>query len=44
MWDDFTYLFPNVNYTETIEVCEWISDFIQHLIGHVATYPYWDES
>ena len=26
----------------TVEVWEWISDFIQHFIGHVITYPWWN--
>ena len=31
LWDEFTYLFPNFNGC-TVEVWEWISNFIPHLI------------
>ena len=41
MWDEITYEFPNFN-DYTIEVREWISNFISHFIGHVITYPCWD--
>ena len=37
--DEVTYPFPNFN-GAAIEVWEWISNFIQHITGHVITYPY----
>ena len=37
MWEEITYLYPNFN-----SVWEWISNFIQHFIGHGITYPCWD--
>ena len=40
MWDENTYPFPNFNGT-TVEVWEWISNFIAHFTGHVITYPCW---
>ena len=41
MWDEITYPFSNFN-GSTIEVWEWISNFIQHFTGNVITYPSWD--
>ena len=41
VWDEFTYPFLNFNGC-TIEVYEWISNFIPHVIEHVITYPCWD--
>ena len=38
---DITYLFPNFNGV-TVEVCEWISNFIAHFTKHVITYPCWN--
>ena len=38
VWGEVTYPFPNLN-GATIEVCERISNFFPHLIGHVITYP-----
>ena len=38
MWDEITYPFPNVN-DATVEVWEWISNFILHFIMDVITYP-----
>ena len=32
MWDEITYPFLNVN-GATVEVWEWISNFIPHLLG-----------
>ena len=32
IWDETTYPFPNFN-RATVEVCEWISDFIPHFTG-----------
>ena len=41
LWDEITYPFPNFN-SCTVEVWEWISNFIPHLARHVITYPCWD--
>ena len=41
MWDGITYPFPNFNGT-TVEVWEWVSNFIPHFNAHVITYPWWD--
>ena len=38
MWDEIMYPFPNFN-CPTIEVWEWINNFILHLVEHVITYP-----
>ena len=38
---EITYPFRNFNGV-TVEVMEWMSNFIPHLIGHVITYPCWD--
>ena len=38
MWDEITYPFPNFN-GATVEVWEWISDFIPHFNGRVIMYP-----
>ena len=43
VWDGITYQFPNFN-GYTIEVWEWKSNFIPHLIMNVSTYPCWDQS
>ena len=32
MWDEITYPFSNFN-GDTVEVCEWISNFTPHFIG-----------
>ena len=34
MWDEFTYSFPNFN-GNTVEVWEWISDLIPHIIVNI---------
>ena len=34
---------PNFNDT-TVEIWEWLSNFIPHLTGHVITYPCWNSS
>ena len=34
---------PNFN-GATVEVWEWISNFIPHFIGHVITRQFWDLS
>ena len=41
MWDEITYPLQNFN-AATVEVWEWLSNFIPHLIGHVITYACWD--
>ena len=41
VWDEITYPFPNFN-SCTVEVWEWISNFIPCFPGHVITYPCWD--
>ena len=41
LWDEIIYPFPNFN-SGTVEVWEWISNFIPHFIRHVITYPNWD--
>ena len=38
---EITYPFPNFN-GANVEVWEWISDFILHIIMGVITYPCWD--
>ena len=38
VYDDITYPFPNFNGC-TVEVWEWIINFIQHLSCHVISYP-----
>ena len=43
MWDEITYPFPNFN-GYTVEVWEWMNNFILHFIKHVITYPCWDLS
>ena len=40
-WDEITYPSPDFN-GGTVEVWEWISNFISHFPGHVITYPCWD--
>ena len=35
-----TYSFPGC----TVEVWEWISNFIPHFTGHVTVFPSWDLS
>ena len=39
--DEITYPFPNFNGC-TVEIWEWISNFIPHFPGHAFTYPCWD--
>ena len=38
VWGEIIYPFPNFN-GATVEVCEWISNFIPHFNGHVIAYP-----
>ena len=40
IWDEITYTFPNFNVV-TIELWEWISNFIPYLMIDAITYPYW---
>ena len=40
MWDEITYPFLNFN-GATVEVLEWISNFIPHFTEHVITYKCW---
>ena len=37
VWDNITYPFPNFNGV-TVEVWEWIINFIPHFTGHVIPY------
>ena len=39
--DEVTYPFQNVN-GSTVEVPEWVSNLIPHLITDAITYPYWN--
>ena len=41
--DEITYPFPNFKGC-TVEVWEWMSNFIPHFTGHVIIYPCWDLS
>ena len=41
VWDVIIYPLPNLNGV-TVEVWEWISNFIPQSTGHVITYPCWD--
>ena len=41
VWDEITYPFSNFNGV-TVEICEWISNFIPHAMMDVITYPCWD--
>ena len=43
MGDEITYPFPNFN-GFSVEVWEWIKNFIPHFIIDVITYPCWDQS
>ena len=38
VWDKITYPFPNFN-GATVEVWEWINNFILHFTMYVITYP-----
>ena len=42
VWDEITYQFPNFN-GATIDVWEWISNFIPHFIMNVITYHEYEE-
>ena len=41
VWDEISYPFPNFNGT-TMEVWEWIINFISHFTMDVITYPCWE--
>ena len=41
MWDEITHSLPNFNGC-TVEVWEWISNFIPNFIMDVITHPCWD--
>ena len=41
VWSEITYPFPNFS-GATVEVWEWISNFISHLMMDVITYPRYD--
>ena len=38
VWDEMTYPFLNFK-DATVEVSEWINNFISHFTGYVITYP-----
>ena len=38
VWDEITYSFPNFN-SSTIDVWEWIINFILHFTVHAVTFP-----
>ena len=40
VWDEISYPFLKFN-GGTVEVSEWISDFILDITGHAITYQYW---
>ena len=42
-WSEITYLFPNFN-GATVEVWEWKSNFIPHIIIDVITYNHPDNT
>ena len=41
VWDEIIYQFPNFN-GFTVEVWEWINNFIPYFLIGVITYPCWD--
>ena len=41
VWDEITDPFPNFN-DETIEVWEWVTNFIPQFVMDVIIYPCWD--
>ena len=43
MWDGITNPFTNFN-SATVEVWEWVNNFIPYFPGHVIAYPCWDLS
>ena len=42
VWDEITYPFPNFNGC-TVEVREWMSNFISQFMIDVIIYPCWNE-
>ena len=42
VWDEITYPFPNFD-DATVEVWQWINDFVPHFMMDVITYPCWDK-
>ena len=42
-WDEITYPYPNLN-GSTVDVWEWISNFISRILIDVITYPSGDKS
>ena len=40
-WNEISYPFPHFN-GATVEVWEWIRNFILHFVMDVTTYPCWD--
>ena len=40
MWDEIAYQYSNFN-SSTVEVWEWLSNFIPHFKMYVITYPCW---
>ena len=42
MWGKIDYRFPH--FSDTVEVWEWVSNFIPHLTLSAITYPYWYQS
>ena len=43
VWDEITYPVPNFN-GATIDIWEWIGNFIPHFAGHMFSYPCWDDT
>ena len=43
VWDEITYIFPNFN-GATVEVWEWISNMIQHIMMDAITNQCCDQS
>ena len=41
VWDEIINPFPNFN-DATVDVWQWISNFISDFTGHVIIYPCWD--
>ena len=39
MWDEIIYPLPKFN-DAAVEIWEWISNFIPHLIVHIIIYPF----
>ena len=43
VWNEIIYPFPNFSIC-TVEVWQWLSDFIPHILMGVITYLFWDKS